>query len=154
MEASPFWEETMFDLDQIPVPDLSDPNFAPFWEGTRKHELKIQKCGGCETHRWPPRITCRNCRSTEVEWVAVDPRGTLYTFTTVGRPTAKGFSSTPYTVGFIALDSVVNVRIIGNVVDVDSAAVKIGMSLSARFVPAGPNDEMTLIHWSPTSVGA
>jgi len=144
----------MFDLDQIPVPDLSDPNFAPFWEGTRKHELKIQKCGGCETHRWPPRITCRNCRSTEVEWVAVDPRGTLYTFTTVGRPTAKGFSSTPYTVGFIALDSVVNVRIIGNVVDVDSAAVKIGMSLSARFVPAGPNDEMTLIHWSPTSVGA
>ena len=144
----------MFDLDQIPVPDLSDPNFAPFWEGTHKHELKIQKCGGCETHRWPPRITCRNCRSTEVEWVAVDPRGTLYTFTTVGRPTAKGFSSTPYTVGFIALDSVVNVRIIGNVVDVDSAAVKIGMSLSARFVPAGPNDEMTLIHWSPTSVGA
>lgn len=143
----------MFDLDQIPVPDLTDPNFAPFWEGTHKHELNIQKCGSCQTHRWPPRITCRTCGSTGVEWVGVEPHGTLYTFTIVGRPTAKGFSSTPYTVGFVALDTVPNVRIIGNVVDVDPSEVTIGMSLTGGFVPAGPNGEMTLIHWSPTPVG-
>ncbi len=144
----------MFDLDQIPMPDLSDPNFAPFWEGTHNHQLKIQKCGACETHRWPPRINCRTCRSSDVEWVAVEPRGTLFTYTIVGRPTARGFSSTPYTVGFVALDAVPNVRIIGNVVDVDPSAVAIGMSLTGRFVAAGPNEEMTLIHWSPTSIGA
>ena len=143
----------MFDLDQIPVPDLSDPNFVPFWEGTREHKLKIQKCSDCGTHRWPPRITCRSCRSTNVEWVAVEPRGTLYTYTVIGRPTAKGFSSVPYAVGFVALDEVPHVRIIGNIVDIDPSAVKIGMALEGRFVTAGPNGEMTLIHWSPADSG-
>ena len=141
----------MFDLDQIPVPDLSDPNFAPFWEGTRENKLKVQRCEDCGTHRWPPRLTCRSCRSANVEWVEVAPRGTLYTYTTVGRPTAKGFSSVPYTVGFVALDTPANVRIIGNVVGVEPSQLAIGMALEGRFVPAGPNGEKTLIHWAPPS---
>ncbi len=139
----------MFDLDEIPVPDLSDPTFAPFWEGTRDHKLKIQKCSSCHTYRWPPRITCRNCQSTDSEWIAVEPRGTLYTYTIVGRATAKGYSNVPYTVGFIALDAHPHVRIIGNVVDVDPSAVKINMALKGQFVRAGAKGEMTLIHWSP-----
>jgi len=139
----------MFELDQIPLPDLSDPTFAPFWEGTREHTLKIQKCCACGTHRWPPRITCRSCRSTEVEWVAIPPRGTLYTYTVVGRPTAKGFSEVPYVVGFVTLDDVPGVRIIGNVVDIEPSGVAIGMALEGGFVAAGPGGEMTLIHWSP-----
>lgn len=141
----------MFDLDQIPVPDLSDPNFAPFWEGTRENKLKVQRCEGCGTHRWPPRLTCRSCRSANVEWVEVARRGTLYTYTTVGRPTAKGFSSVPYMVGFVTLDAPANVRIIGNVVGVEPSQLAIGMALEGRFVPAGPNGEMTLIHWAPPS---
>ena len=139
----------MFDLDQVPVPDLSDPHFAPFWEGTRQHKLRIQKCSDCQTHRWPPRITCRTCRSANSEWVDVEPRGLLYTYTIVGRPTAKGFSAVPYTVGFVALDALPQVRIIGNVVDIEPSAVTIGMALKGRFVTAGVNGEMTLIHWSP-----
>jgi uncharacterized OB-fold protein len=139
----------MFDLAQIPVPDLTDPTFAPFWEGTRDHKLMVQKCSQCGTYRWPPRITCRACQSTETEWAAVEPRGTLYTFTIVGRATAKGYPNVPYVVGFVALEAHPHVRIIGNVVDIEPSAVKIGMALQGRFVPAGPNSEMTLIHWSP-----
>jgi len=139
----------LFDLDQIPVPDVSDPHFAPFWEGTRQHKLKIQRCSDCQKHRWPPRVTCRSCHSTKTDWVEVEPRGTLYTYTIVGRPTAKGFSAVPYTVGFVALDALPHVRIIGNVVDVDPSAVTIGMALEGRFVSAGANGEITLIHWSP-----
>ena len=144
----------MFELDQVPVPDLGNPNFAPFWEGTRAGELRIQKCSRCDAHRWPPRITCRNCGSTDVEWTRVEPRGTLYTFTIVGRPTAKGYPSVPYTVGFVTLDQAPRVRIVGNVVDIDPSAVTIGMALKGRFVPAGPDGEMTLIHWSPAEAGA
>lgn len=139
----------MFDLNQIPVPDLSDPNFAPFWEGTRNRKLTIQKCGDCGKHRWPPRLSCRACRSMKVEWAEVEPRGTLYTYTTVGRPTAKGFANTPYVVGFVSLDGLPHVRIVGNVVDIEPAKVAIGMALKGKFVDAGPNGEMTLIHWSP-----
>lgn len=139
----------MFDLDQIPVPDLSDPNFAPFWEGTSEHKLKIQQCGDCGTHRWPPRVTCRNCRSTNVGWVEVAPKGTLFTYTTVGRATAKGFANVPYAVGFVSLDAPSGIRIIGNVVGVDPSQLVIGMALEGRFSKAGPNSEMTLMHWAP-----
>jgi uncharacterized protein len=139
----------MFDLDQIPVPDLGDPNFAPFWESTRNRKLTIQKCGDCGKHRWPPRHFCRACGSMKVEWVEVEPHGTLYTYTTVGRSTAKGFANTPYVVGFVSLDALPQVRIIGNVVDIEPAKVAIGMALRGKFVDAGPNGEMTLIHWSP-----
>lgn len=140
----------MFDLEQIPVPDLTDPNFAPFWQGTRENKLMVQRCEACGTHRWPPRLTCRSCRSPDLAWVEVAPRGTLYTYTTVGRPTAKGFSSTPYTVGFVALDTPANIRVIGNVIGVEPSQLVIGMALEGHFVPAGPNREMTLIHWAPT----
>ena len=139
----------MFDLDQIPLPDLADPNFAPVWEGTREHKLKVQQCGDCGTHRWPPRLTCRQCRSTAVEWVEVAPRGTLFTYTTVGRPTAKGFPNAPYTVGFVTLDEPSNVRITGIVVGVEPSQLAIGMALEGQFVQAGPNGEMTLVHWAP-----
>jgi uncharacterized OB-fold protein len=144
----------MFDLDQIPVPDLTDPNFAPFWQGTSEHKLKIQQCSDCGTHRWPPRVTCRSCRSTAVDWVEVAPRGTLFTYTTVGRATAKGFSKVPYTVGFVALEAPAGIRVIGNVIDVEPSDLVIGMALKGRFTKAGANGEMTLIHWAPPSAGA
>ena len=143
------FESRMVELNQVPVPDLSDPIFAPFWRGTREGKLVIQKCGDCGTYRWPPRVACRKCKSTHTVWEAVDPRGTLYTYTVVGRATAKGFPNVPYAVGFVALDAIPHVRITGILVDVDPLAVAIGMSLEGRFVAAGPEREMTLIHWAP-----
>ena len=141
----------MFDLEQIPPPDLSDANFAPFWEGTREHQLRIQKCNDCGTHRWPPRVTCRHCRSTAVDWVAVEPRGSLYSYTIVGRPTAKGFSKTPYAVAIVSLDEPGNVRIIGAVINIEPSHLAIGMALEGRFTTAGPNGEMVLLQWAPTA---
>lgn len=141
----------MLKTNEIPVPDLTDPLFAPFWEGTREGRLVIQKCRKCETFRWPPRFTCRECQSMEVEWAAVEARGALYSFTIVGRATAKGFSDVPYTVGVVQLDSVPKIRIVGNVVGTETSEVSIGMQLEGRFVAAGPNSEMTLIHWAPAA---
>ena len=139
----------MLSTHEIPAPDLTDPLFAPFWEGTRAGKLVIQKCPDCTTYQWPPRVACRKCGSTSIGWEAVEPRGTLYSYTVVGRPTAKGYSKVPYTVGIIELDAIPNVRIVGSVVDIEPVAVAIGLRLEGRFVPAGPASEMTLIHWAP-----
>lgn len=141
----------MFELDKIPVPDLEDPNFAPFWQGARDGKLLIQKCGDCGRHRWPPRMACRACKSANTEWEAVEPKGSLYTYTIVGRATAKGFPNAPYTVGFVELDALPHVRIVGALVDIDPKEVAIGIKLEGRFVKAGSEDEMTLIHWAPTT---
>ena len=46
------------------------------------------------------------------------------TYPSVGRPTAKGFSAVPYTVGFVALDALPHVRLIGNVAKVRDDRVR------------------------------
>ncbi len=139
----------MPETNEIPVPDLADPNFAPFWEGTRAGRLVVQACAECGKRRWPPRVACLKCHSTELAWEAIAPRGTLYSFTIVGRPTAKGFSHVPYTVGIVELADDPGVRIVGTVIDIPPAEVAIGQALEGRFVQAGPAGEMTLIHWAP-----
>ncbi|KRA50329.1 Zn-ribbon domain-containing OB-fold protein [Devosia sp. Root635] len=144
----------MFEPELIPLPDLSDPNFVPFWEGTREHQLRIQQCEDCGTHRWPPRTTCRHCRSTAVTWVQVEPKGHVYSYTIVGRPTTKGYANTPYAVAIVALDTPSNVRIIGSVTGIEPSQLVIGMALEGRFVPIGPNGEITLMQWAPAGTPA
>ena len=85
-----------------------------------------------------------------VDWVAVEPRGSVYSYTIVGRPTAKGFSHTPYGVVIVSLDEPANVRIIGSVVDIEPSRLAIGLALEGRFTTAGPNGEMVLLQWAPT----
>ncbi len=53
----------------------------PFWDACRKHELRFQKCLGCEHVRWPASIICPSCYSRETEWIKVSGKGTVYTFT-------------------------------------------------------------------------
>ena len=41
---------------------------APFWEGTKRRELLVQKCTACGALRWTPQWACRDCYSTEYDW--------------------------------------------------------------------------------------
>lgn len=130
----------------IPAPDLEDPLFAPFWEGTRQGRLMIQACDDCATPRWPPRRLCPACGSFATRWVAQAPRGTLFSWTVIGKATAKGFAEVPYVVGLVALDERPSIRLAGNVEGIAPAALRAGLALRGRFVAAGA---MTLLRWQP-----
>jgi uncharacterized OB-fold protein len=130
----------------IPVPDLDDPLFAPFWRGTREHRLLLQACDDCATPRWPPRCLCPSCGSFATRWVERAPRGTLFSWTVIGRATAKGFAETPYVVGIVALDEAPAIRLVGNVLGIAAAELRVGLPLKGRFDDAG---EMTLLRWEP-----
>ena len=43
-------------LEGIPLSDLESlPDYERgFWEGTRSHELRIQRCSDCKRYRHPP----------------------------------------------------------------------------------------------------
>lgn len=140
------------DHADLPVPDLADPLFAPFWKGTANGQLWIQHCADCGKAYWPPRYCCAACSGFHMAWKQCPTRGRLYSWTTVGKATAKGFPDVPYVVGLVTLDEQPAVRIAGNVVGVAPDALKTDMPLEAHFVPAGPQGELHIVAWRPLAV--
>ena len=44
----------------FPVPEPSTVS-APFWDGTEKHQLVMQRCESCHRLVWYPRLVCPHC---------------------------------------------------------------------------------------------
>jgi uncharacterized OB-fold protein len=61
----------------LPVPDLDT---QPFWDYCKAGELRAQRCTACGKLRHPPRPTCSECGSFDLEWVKLSGRGTIYTY--------------------------------------------------------------------------
>jgi hypothetical protein len=56
----------------IPVPTRGT---QPYWEGCKKHELRLQKCAACGRYQFYSRLYCTACMSDKVEWVKAAGRG-------------------------------------------------------------------------------
>lgn len=102
-------------MADFPIPDVDDPDYAPYWAGATRGELVLPECAACGTVRWPPRALCRRCYSDETRWFVREPRGTLQTWTVVGHPTVPGFATVPYVVGIVELTALPGVRLTGGI---------------------------------------
>lgn len=106
----------------------------PFWAAARRRELALQRCGDCRCFTHPPRAHCGHCGSTRWSFEPVSGRGTVETFSVVHRTYAPGFAGrVPYVIAWIALDEQPGLRMFGNVLDVDSDRVRIGMPVDVTF---------------------
>lgn len=131
-----------------PLPDLNYEFHAPFWEGTRQGELRVQRCADCGRFRWPPHPACPECLSLTTEWVAVEPRGRLFTWNISNQAMHPGFKDeTPFAIVIVALDSAPGVRFLGRLVEADHRDLRPDQPLQAVFQPV--NDEITLVNWRP-----
>ncbi|WP_425567993.1 Zn-ribbon domain-containing OB-fold protein, partial [Postechiella marina] len=45
-----------------PLPRI-DADSAPFWEAAAEGRLVGQRCGSCDSWRWPPREHCPECHA-------------------------------------------------------------------------------------------
>jgi uncharacterized OB-fold protein len=66
-------------MTSLPLP-VPDEDSQPFWDYCREGELRAQRCVSCGCLRYPPRPTCPNCGSTEIEWQRLSGRGKVYTY--------------------------------------------------------------------------
>ena len=73
-----------------PLPQPT-PISAPFWDGLKAHEVRIQQC---DHGHWLffPRTHCPTCGSRALTWKTVSGEGTLYTYTVARVPTLPEFS--------------------------------------------------------------
>jgi uncharacterized OB-fold protein len=111
----------------------TDPSTQPFWEAAKERRLVAPRCADCGTFRLPPTPFCPQCQSTNVDWVSLSGRAVIYSFSVV-----HGFPGLPDVVlvpVIVDLPDAPGARLISNVVDVDPAAVAIGMELQVDFTP-------------------
>ena len=103
----------------------------PFWEACRRHELTVPQCSDCGTFRMPPTPFCPNCQSQAINWVEIEGRGIVFTFTLVTRSIIPGMEDTvPYVPAIIELPEAGNVRLISNVVDSPLSDICVGAPCS------------------------
>jgi uncharacterized OB-fold protein len=127
--------------DTVPRKPLPRTNAvtAPFWSAAAQQRLSMPRCRACAGFVWPPRPTCGECGSEQLDWTDLSGRGRIYSFTiirqVVGGAAVKAFErDLPYVVAWIDLDE--GPRFTSNVVGCPVEAVTIGMAVEVTFEQA------------------
>jgi uncharacterized OB-fold protein len=109
----------------------------PFWEGCRKGELRLQRCGQCAHVQFPPQSFCAARLSDKLEWFQACGRGTVLSYTVVHwSPNPAYAADAPYVLALIALEE--GPRMLTNIVGSPPGEVRIGTPVSVTFENCSP----------------
>ena len=78
--------------------------FVNFFNALLDGKLVGQKCRDCGSYTCPPKATCDNCGSRNLEDVEMSGKGRIVTFTTTYVAPAGYSDESPYTVAMVELD--------------------------------------------------
>jgi uncharacterized OB-fold protein len=129
-----------------PRPGIVD---APFWSYVEQGELRVQRCTGCKTLRYPPAAVCPECLAAEHEWTALSGQGTVVSWTVFHRAYFPGLP-VPYTVVSVRTDE--GPLLIGNLVRADGHLPRAGLPVRAvveEVAGDGDGDAWRLFQWEP-----
>ena len=119
-----------------PLPTITDEN-REFWDGAKRGEIRMQKCGGCGHIRYPISHVCPKCLSYDFEWSDLSGRGKVFSYVVFHQLYNRAFEKdVPYNVALVQLDE--GPRMYGNVVGVPNDDVKVGDMVEAVFDPVTP----------------
>lgn len=128
-----------------PLPQPT-PISAPFWDGLKAHQVRLQQCDDCNAWIFFPRAHCPSCASPRLTWRNVAGTGTLYTYTVTRVPTLPEFTDEmPQKLAVVQLDEGphLNTTLVG----VSEAGLKVGMRVRPVF-DERPG-ETTLLRYTP-----
>lgn len=127
-----------------PLPYLESKGF---WEGCKRHELLIQRCGDCGAYRHPPIPVCPKCQSWNWQWARVSGRGRVEGFTIVTRALFPGMP-VPYNVVRIELEEQRGLLILSNLIDCQPDEISVDMPVKVTFEDVSP--EITMYYFEKT----
>jgi hypothetical protein len=126
-----------------PLPEPG-PDTRVFWDGCRRHELRLQRCARCAKARFAPRPACPWCGSLRFAWFRAAGVGRVFTWTVVHRPTLAAFEALlPYAAGLVELDE--GPFMVGQLRGCDPRALRAGLRVRVEFDDLG--EELSLPHW-------
>ncbi|HET7533411.1 MAG TPA: MaoC family dehydratase N-terminal domain-containing protein [Nocardioidaceae bacterium] len=117
-----------------------------FWEGTRKGELRIQRCGACDRLRHPPGPMCPSCGATQPDYVVARGTGSVFSYVVHRHPPVPG-KQLPILLVLVELDE--GVRMVGELLGAREEEVEIGMPVEVSMVRV--DDDLTLPAWRPVT---
>jgi len=109
----------------------------PFWEALEAGDFRLPRCCGCGRWTWPAHWRCGECDSWEFRWTAVEPVGTVYSWTRTWYPfdrTKGRAGDIPYVVVLVEVDATDGARVLG-VLTGDEAPLKIGARVTGAILP-------------------
>lgn len=125
-----------------PLPEAT-PETKEYWDGLKRHELRIQRCKACGQGYFYPRPFCPRpgCHSQDVEWITASGNGTLYSYVIAHRG-HPAFES-PYVIAVVELAE--GGRMMTNLVGVeDPTPDKIAVDAPVTIEFDDASDEYTL----------
>jgi uncharacterized OB-fold protein len=128
----------------IPKPT---PETRPFWEASKRRELRIQRCHDCNACYFYPRPLCPYCLSRNVAWVTASGRGRLHTFVINYRPPRHYPADGPYIIGIVELEE--GPRMMTNIVGVEPRPEALRCDMPVEVVFEDLSDEITLPKFRP-----
>ncbi|HVX23710.1 MAG TPA: zinc ribbon domain-containing protein [Acidimicrobiales bacterium] len=83
----------------------ADDDSLFFWEGLRRHELLLERCGACDRVRFPPMPACPYCGTEGGRREPVTGDGRVYSWVRVHRALVPEMADQlPYTIATVTLD--------------------------------------------------
>jgi len=116
-----------------------------YWEGTKRHELMVQRCNGCGAFQWGPEMICHQCHSFDLGWHKVSGRGKLYSWIRTWNPVHPALrEACPYIVAVVQLPDAGNVRMVGNLIGDPKQNPPFDSDVEAVFED---HPDATLVQW-------
>lgn len=127
---------------RLPVPT---PETADFWEGTRRGELRLQRCAACDGAYFPPRPFCPACGSRNVAVFVSSGKARLYSFT-IHHRRVPGFTP-PYAIAVVELEE--GPRMMTNIVGCPATPEALRLDMPLRVMFERLNDDISVPVFSP-----
>jgi len=122
---------------------VSQTKITPLLSYMEKGQIAATKCKKCGRTYFPPRADCVDCRHSTIEWVVLDGKSNLITFTEVFFAPPAFQPETPYLLGLAELTN--GLRVFAPISPaVDKEKLKPGLGLNLK-VAKGSRDN--LYYW-------
>lgn len=127
-------QEIMAWKGNIPVENLYTVGIAGeiFFRGLMNRKILGTKCKNCNLTYLPGSMFCPKCMEELKEWVEIQNKGVLYSFTIVEVDFEGEKLSQPKIIGFVKFDEAEG-GLIHYIEGIEKEKLKIGLTLTAKF---------------------
>ena len=145
----------------LAIDDLDVENLA-YFKHCAAHDFRLQRCTKCNLLRYPPTTACPWCMNPKSDWVPVEAKGAVHSYTEVHHAIQPAFkAATPYLVLLVDLDTQKAkpteheaLRVVGNLTTPDGKLApadmvkKVGIGTRVRLVSADAGPGIAIPHWT------
>jgi uncharacterized protein len=134
-------------MSEVPWGPSADGLDQAYWDGLTRGELVLQRCGECARWIWGPQWICGSCHTFDPKWEAVEPVGTVYSWSRSWYPFITELADrTPYVTVAVELPGADNRRVLGILLGDESQDIRIGDPVVGEFEAFG-DSPWPLLRW-------